>query len=121
MADKLLIFMTAKGTSVRCPALYRRVPVPTVSCVNNRSHCDFYCDVETSRRGTKHFIICKYREKPSARSHSVFGYGKASTPKEMMVEKGENWKWLEEHLEGHSGELDDIARKLMEKARRSTQ
>lgn len=118
MADKLEIFMTVKGTSVRCPALYRRIPVPTISCVNNRSSCDFYCDLETNRKRTRHYIICKYREKPSARTHSVFGYGKAITPKEMMIKKGENWKWLEEHLEGDSVELDDIYRKLMEKARR---
>lgn len=118
MADKLEIFMTVKGTSVRCPALYRRIPVPTLSCVNERSHCDFYCDLETNRRGTKHYIICSYREKPSAGTRSVFGHGKSVTPKQLMIKKGENYEWLEKELGVDVKELGDIHRKLMEKARR---
>ena len=117
MADKLEITMTNKGTSVKCPALYR-VYVPTVSCVNERSHCDFYCDLVPSRRGTKHYIICKYREKPSARTRSVFGHGKAITPSELMIQKGENYEWLEKELGVDVENLSEIYRKLMEKARR---
>lgn len=117
MADKLEITMTEKGTSVKCPALYK-VYVPTVSCVNERSHCDFYCDLETNRRHTRHFIICKYREEPSKRTRSIFGHGKAITPKQLMIEKGEGVEWLEAELGADVKNLQEITRKLMEKARR---
>lgn len=119
MADKLEIIITDKGTSVRCPALYK-TDVPTVSCVNDRSHCDFYCDLQTNRRGTRHFIICKYREKASPRTRSIFGHGKAITPKELMITKGENLEWLENELGVDVKNLQEISRKLMEKARRQS-
>lgn len=117
MADKLEIIITSKGTSVRCPALYK-VDVPTVSCVNNRSSCDFYCDLETNRRGTRHWIVCRYREKASPRTRSIFGHGKAITPKELMITKGEDLEWLEKELGADVNNLKEIRRKLMEKARR---
>lgn len=119
MADKLEITMTDKGTSVKCPALYR-VYVPTVSCVSDRSSCDHYIDLETSRRGRKHYIVCNYREKPRGRTRSIFGHGKAITPKELMIQKGEGLEWLEGELGADVRNLEEIRRKLMEKARRQS-
>ena len=118
MADKLEIFMSKKGVSVKCPAI--RDTVATVSCVNDRSHCDHYCDLVTSRRGTKHYIICRYREKPRGRTRSIFGHGKSITPKELMVGKGENYEWLEKELGADVRNLSEIRRKLMDKARRQS-
>lgn len=117
MADKLEIFIGTKGTSVYCPALYK-TDVPTISCVNERSSCDLYCDLITNRRGTKHFILCRYRERISPRTRSIFGYGKAITPKELMITKGEDLEWLEKELGEDVSNLKEIRRKLMDKARR---
>lgn len=121
MADRLEITITIKGTSVECPALFRQIFVPTLSCVNGQGSCDHYVDLESNSRGTKHWIVCKYREKPRGRTKRIFGYGKSITPKEVMIEKGENLKWLEEELGGDVKELAEIRRKLMDKARRQSQ
>ena len=116
MSRTLEIFMSHKGTSVKCPALRGQI-VPTISCVNEIHHCDCYADLMTGRRG-KHYIVCIYDEKRAR--PLIFGRGLSrTTPTDrIMIQEGKDRKFLREYLQSDTSEIEKIKRKLMEKARR---
>ena len=116
MSRKLEIFMSHKGTSVKCPALRGQV-IPTISCVNEIHHCDCYADLATGRRG-KHYVICTYDEKRAR--PLVFGRGRSrGTPTDrIVIKEGKDRKFLREYLQGDASELERIRKKLVEQARR---
>lgn len=116
MSRKLEIFMSHKGTSVKCPALHGQI-VPTISCVNNIHHCDCYADLVIGRRD-KHFVICTYDERHAR--PLVFGRGLSrTTPTErIMIQEGKDRKFLREYLSGDASEIQKIKKKLIEQARR---